>query len=272
MDRVSLALGPCDSFTESSAWSEVYLNTEIPDGGKMEAAVQTSESGKTSDERIEEEESEMEFEQVPRDLAECLKVMNSSPEGTKHLLDSEIIQLVDKKHIAGHQLEKTLGDPSRGVRVRRKILMKQGNMKAAIETLPYQHYDYSKVMGACCENVLGYMPVPVGVVGPLSLDGQHCYVPMATTEGCLVASTNRGCRAVAGCGVTTRVTSDGMTRGPVVRFTCISRATEAMNWMEEKNNFEAIKTHFDSTSRFARLQRLHVRIAGRMLYIRFADQ
>merc|ERR1719210_1977300 len=60
-----------------------------------------------------------------------------------------------------------------------------------------------------------------------------------------------------------------MTRGPVVRFTCISRATEAMNWMEERNNFEAIKTHFDSTSRFARLQRLHVRIAGRMLYIRF---
>lgn len=269
VDRVSLALGPCDSFTESSAWSEVYLNTEIGDGGKMEAAVQTSESGKTSDERIEEEESEMEFEQVPRDLAECLKVMNSSPEGTKHLLDSEIIQLVDQKHIAGHQLEKTLGDPSRGVRVRRKILMKQGNMKAAIESLPYQHYDYSKVMGACCENVLGYMPVPVGVVGPLSLDGQQCYVPMATTEGCLVASTNRGCRAVAGCGVTTRVTSDGMTRGPVVRFTCISRATEAMNWMEEKNNYAAIKTNFDSTSRFARLQRLHVRIAGRMLYIRF---
>merc|ERR1719323_391315 len=94
------------------------------------------------------------------------------------------------------------------------------------------------------------MPVPVGVVGPLNLDTKTTYVPMATTEGCLVASTNRGCRALAGCGVTTR-------------------ATEAKEWMGDKNNFESIKQHFDSTSRFARLQRLHTRIAGRMLYIRF---
>jgi len=141
------------------------------------------------------DDSDREFEQVPRDVAECLKVMNASADGTKHLLDSEIIQLVEKKHIPGHQLEKSLADPSRGVRVRRKIYQKHLTNKRALETLPYQHYDYSKVMGACCENVVGYMPVPVGVVGPLNLDTNSLYVPMATTEGCLVASTNRGCRA-----------------------------------------------------------------------------
>jgi len=263
--RVSYTVGPCDSFSESP-WSESW-----GDSVKTEVGVQTTDTGdRDKDDMTEDaEDSDREFEQVPRDVAECLKVMNASPDGTKHLLDSEIIQLVEKKHIPGHQLEKSLADPSRGVRVRRKIYQKHLNQKRALETLPYQHYDYSKVMGACCENVVGYMPVPVGVVGPLNLDTNCTYVPMATTEGCLVASTNRGCRALAGCGVTTRVTYDGMTRGPVVRFTCMSRATEAKEWMDDRNNFEAIKQHFDSTSRFARLQRLHTRIAGRMLYIRF---
>ena len=267
---MSLALGPCDSFTESS-WSEVW--TPAPEAAQnTEVGVQT-ERKETDRDRIEEaEEEDGEFEQVPRDVAECLRVMNAAADtetGTKSLLDSEIISLVEKKHIPGHQLEKALGDPSRGVRVRRKIYMKHGNLKRAMESLPYQHYDYSKVMGACCENVVGYMPVPVGVVGPLNMDNDSLYVPMATTEGCLVASTNRGCRAVAGCGVTTRVTYDGMTRGPVVRFPCMARATEAKEWMGDRNNFESIKQHFDSTSRFARLQRLHTRIAGRMLYIRY---
>merc|ERR1719495_1815439 len=47
------------------------------------------------------------------------------------------------------------------------------------------------------------------------------------------------------------------------------RATDALRWIENKSNFESIKAHFDSTSRFARLQRIHTRVAGRQLYIRF---
>lgn len=63
-----------------------------------------------------------------------------------------------------------------------------------------------------------------------------------------------------------------MTRGPVVRFTSIVRATEAKLWISEPPNFAKIKESFDSTSRFARLQKITVHIAGRYLFIRFVAE
>jgi len=249
-ERVSVVVGD-DSYSES--WSEV----NFPD--VKEASVQT--------ETLESSEPEDETNKVPRDISECVNILKSSPGS---LIDEEIMQLVEQKHIVSHQLEKALGNPLQGVRIRRKMLSKQvKSIAKSIPSLPYQHYDYEKIMGACCENVVGYMPVPVGVVGPLNIDGKDIHIPMATTEGCLVASTNRGCRALKQCGVNTVVTYDGMSRGPVIRFPRMARAACALKWLEEPNNFKIIKEHFDSTSRFARLKKLHIRIAGRQLYIRF---
>ena len=134
----------------------------------------------------------------------------------------------------------------------------------------YENYDYSKVFGACCENVIGYVGIPVGIAGPLLMDGKEYHVPMATTEGCLVASTNRGCRATSmGGGIKTRVVFDAMSRGPVVRFPSAMRATEALKWLEISTNFNKLKKEFDNSSRFARLLNIQARAAGRYLFIRF---
>ncbi|XP_066583727.1 3-hydroxy-3-methylglutaryl-coenzyme A reductase [Prorops nasuta] len=204
----------------------------------------------------------------PRSVEECLNVYRSEL-GANALTDTEVVQLVKHKYIPAYQLEKAVGDMERGVGIRRVILGDVGNFTQELYDLPYKNYDYNKVLGSCCENVIGYVPVPVGFAGPLLIDGDLFHVPMATTEGCLVASTNRGSRALLKCGVTSRVVADGMTRGPVVRFPNIVRASEAMAWMQNTENFKAMKSNFDQTSRFARLIKIHVRIAGRHLFIRF---
>ena len=176
------------------------------------------------------------------------------------------------KHIPAYKLETALGDFERGVSIRRQLLSKQlANSSDGMSNLPYAGYPhYSIVNGACCENVIGYMPIPVGYAGPLLLDGIPYHVPMSTTEGALVASTNRGCRAVASTGgIHSSILDDGMTRGPVVRLPSATEASLLKVWLDSGENFQLVAEVFNSTSRFARLKRVQTAVAGRLLYIRF---
>ncbi len=124
--------------------------------------------------------------------------------------------------------------------------------------------------GTCCENVVGYIPIPVGLAGPVMVNGTMVPIPMATTEGCLVASTHRGCKAInEGGGASVFVTAEGMTRGPVVKMPSAKRAVDLKRWLEFPENMFQVATAFNSTSRFARLSALKVNIAGPYVYIRF---
>ncbi|VIO88506.1 Hydroxymethylglutaryl-coenzyme A reductase family protein [Brugia malayi] len=185
------------------------------------------------------------------------------------LNDKEIIQLLNFGHLKQRDLEQKLSyDFLRAVSLRRSHFYETANI--SFQNLPFQQYDYSYVNGSCCENVIGYVPVPTGIVGPLLVNGRKCFVPMSTTEGALVASTNRGCRAVfESGGVTVRMYRDGMTRAPVVQFANVARTLEMKDFLDSSTGFEEIKAVFDSTSSFARLQRLETDITGRLLFIRF---
>lgn len=211
---------------------------------------------------------------TPRPLQECLDIFNSTEEwgGATNLTDEEITAIINAggRYIPLHKIESVLDNPERGVRIRRKIFSTLASINMdIIDRLPYQNFDYHKVMNTCCENVLGYMPIPVGFAGPLLLDGAHYFIPMATTEGALVASTNRGCKALSVRGVTSYVEDVGMTRAPCVRFPSVTRAAAAKNWINEDQNYKKIKTEFDSTSRFGRLKECLVVMDGPQLYIRF---
>lgn len=133
--------------------------------------------------------------------------------------------------------------------------------------LPLAGFDYGEAAGACCENMVGFIGIPVGVAGPLTVDGRPCLLPLATTEGALVASVNRGCRAVAG-GVTTAVLAKGMTRGPLIKLPSLARAAEVKRWVDAHWQ-PVLAPVFEATSRHLRLAAVRTTLAGRYLFLRF---
>ncbi|EFA06636.1 3-hydroxy-3-methylglutaryl-coenzyme A reductase [Tribolium castaneum] len=258
-------------FFENDDHLKQAIDDEPPHVLKRQKCITKAESiNEEKEVQTNDEEIESLDETNTRNLEECLQIYRS--DGASKLSDKEVILLIDTKHLPAYNLEKAVKNQERGVKIRRQLIQSLAKCESAFLNLPYKHYDYSKVMGACCENVIGYIPVPLGVAGPLVLDGKQYYIPMSTTEGCLIASANRGCRAVEHCGIKSRIVSDGMTRGPVVRFNSITKASEVTLWLEKPENFLKVKENFDSTSRFARLSRITSRVAGRYLFLRFVAE
>lgn len=106
------------------------------------------------------------------------------------------------------------------------------------------------------ENHVGFVQVPVGVAGPLLIDGEFAkgtfYVPLATSEGALVASASRGARAITDSGgARVRVVSDQMMRSPSFIFGSIVDSLAFADWV--RMNESSIRTIADSQTRHGRL-------------------
>eukprot|EP01065_Artemidia_motanka_P030088 TRINITY_DN360_c0_g5_i1.p1 TRINITY_DN360_c0_g5~~TRINITY_DN360_c0_g5_i1.p1 ORF type:complete len:490 (+),score=124.48 TRINITY_DN360_c0_g5_i1:164-1471(+) len=193
--------------------------------------------------------------------------------------DEDIIRMVGNQEVKFHELESRLKpDFKRAVEVRREFIrryiessprVEQRERKADwLSELPHEHFDYSTVFGRNAENVVGYVPIPIGVAGPILMDGKEYPVPMATTEGALIASTHRGARCVSRAGgCTTAVLDDGMTRAPLVELESMERAAALSAWF--KDNLEQAKAWFSETTRFGKLHSIYCRVVGRKLYCRF---
>jgi hydroxymethylglutaryl-CoA reductase (NADPH) len=114
--------------------------------------------------------------------------------------------------------------------------------------------------------------VPIGIAGPLLIDGEHArgtfYVPLATTEGTLVASYNRGMKLIhqAG-GVRTTVMADVMQRAPAFGFTSAREARAFGAWVTD--NFAAIKAEAEATTRAGRLHDIEQFSSSRFMFLRF---
>lgn len=129
-----------------------------------------------------------------------------------------------------------------------------------------------EVLRGNIENFVGVAQIPIGLAGPLLVNGEYAngefFVPLATTEGTLVASYNRGMKLLRESGgVTTTVVDDAMQRAPVFVFKSAREAQEFSVWVKE--NFDEIKSKADETSSVGRLRDIQQFPASRFLYLRF---
>lgn len=122
------------------------------------------------------------------------------------------------------------------------------------------------------ENFIGVAQVPVGIAGPLLVHGEYAqgefYVPLATTEGALVASYNRGMRVIhESGGATVTVTEDHMQRSPVFIFDSARSARDFGLWLDR--SFNEIREVAESTTSVGKLESITQFAVGPLLYLRF---
>jgi hydroxymethylglutaryl-CoA reductase (NADPH) len=140
-----------------------------------------------------------------------------------------------------------------------------------LEHVPQYSFDPA-ITGGNIEQLIGVAQVPIGLAGPLLVDGEHAqgefYVPMATAEGTLVASYNRGMRLLyeAG-GVKTTIMADRMQRAPVFIMPSAREAREFCSWLDE--HFDEIKAAAETTTRSGKLVDIERYTAARHVYTRF---
>jgi len=123
------------------------------------------------------------------------------------------------------------------------------------------------------ENMIGATQIPLGFAGPVVINGDHAkgefLVPLATTEGALIASIMRGMSVINdGGGARVKIFQDGMTRAPVFRTDGIDHCVKVIEWIEA--NKEHLSTVIGKTTRYGKLSSIESYPAGRNLYIRFS--
>lgn len=122
------------------------------------------------------------------------------------------------------------------------------------------------------ENFTGVAQVPLGIAGPLRVNGEHAqgdfYVPLATSEGTLVASYSRGMKLTREAGgVTVTVIDDAMQRAPAFGFDSAREARDFSKWVRE--NMDDIRERAESSTTSGRLRDIEQYTASRFVFLRF---
>jgi len=142
---------------------------------------------------------------------------------------------------------------------------------AKLEHTARYSFDPHMVAGNA-EHFTGVAQIPLGFAGPITIKGEHAkgdfFIPLATTEGTLIASYNRGMKILnLSGGVTCTVIGDAMQRAPVFVFKTAREARHFVSWVEA--NIGEVRDQAEATSSVAKLQYIDYYLAAKLAYLRF---
>jgi hydroxymethylglutaryl-CoA reductase (NADPH) len=155
------------------------------------------------------------------------------------------------------------------IKARQRFIEKTCDMK--LEHVSQYSFDAHHTRGNM-EHFTGVAQVPLGFAGPLLVNGEHAqgefYIPLAATEGTLVASYNRGMKLLNLCGgAKCAVVGDNMQRAPVFGFEDAAAARRFADWVVA--NLDSIRTAAEATDKFVRLKYVDYYLSNKFAYLRF---
>ena len=182
--------------------------------------------------------------------------------------DSAILKKLEEGALKLYELDKELS-PIDAIRIRREYI--ETKTGAGLENIGIFSIDVDRVTKRNCENMIGTVQIPLGVAGPIRISGGHAqgdyWLPLATTEGALVASVNRGCAAITKAGgAEVRLLHDGMTRAPVFATDSVAHAVQVCDWVTVHR--DELKAAAESTTSHGKLSGIVTFVAGTSVFVR----
>jgi hydroxymethylglutaryl-CoA reductase (NADPH) len=143
-----------------------------------------------------------------------------------------------------------------------------------LEHVPEFSFDAAEGEGNV-ENFIGVAQMPLGIAGPVQVNGEYAEgeypIPLATTEGTLVASYSRGMKAInMSGGAKTTVTDDRMNRAPVFVFEDARKARDFRDWVFDHR--ETVEEKAEETSSVAELVEIEDYMTNNFAHLRFSFQ
>ncbi|MBN2109776.1 MAG: hydroxymethylglutaryl-CoA reductase (NADPH) [Methanosarcinaceae archaeon] len=186
--------------------------------------------------------------------------------------EKELLDKVIRGDLSFHRLD-SLTDKETAVKIRRHAV----EVSSGISLVHIQDHSLNveEVTKRNIENMIGAVQIPLGVAGPVGVNGEYAqglyYLPLATTEGALVASVNRGCSVITSSeGANVRIFQDQMTRAPVFRLDNVIKAKEFAEWAKRPDVFAQLKQKASETTRFGVLIGVEPYVSGNTVYLRFS--